>query len=68
MDEKEKNVLQKLFASRRFWLAVLGVVNLTLDASFKFPPGVRDGVNTLLLALIAAFTIEDGLTNFGTGG
>jgi len=61
------DVINALLHSRRFWLAVLAVLNIVLDAGFKFPPGVRDGINNVLLILIGMFTIEDAARFFGRG-
>ena len=49
-----------LFKSRKFWLAVVGVVQ---TAVFFFWPGMPEelwqAINTILLVLIGAIAVED---------
>ena len=53
------NVLS-LFKSRKFWLAVIGVIQTVF---FFFWPDAPDGlweaINTILLILIGAIAVED---------
>ena len=52
--------IQSLFHSRKFLLAILAVVVTGLQVAFpQLPKTIVDGVQTLVLALIAAITAED---------
>jgi len=49
-----------LFRSRKFWLAVVGVVQ-TIFFFFwpEAPDGLWEAINTILLILIGAIAVED---------
>ena len=53
------NVLS-LFKSRKFWLAVIGVIQ-TIFFFFwpDAPEGLWEAINTILLILIGAIAVED---------
>ena len=54
------NVLKQLFASRKFWLAVVGVAQTVLFQFVpNFPAEVWQAINVLILAVIGGITIED---------
>jgi len=54
------NVLKQLFASRKFWLAVIGVAQTVLFQFVPdFPAEVWQAINVLLLAVIGGIALED---------
>ena len=52
-----------LFKSRKFWLALVGVVQ-TIFFFFwpEAPAGLWEAINTILLILIGAIAVEDAAT------
>jgi hypothetical protein len=48
-----------LLRSRKFMLAVLGVVNTLVSHYLDIPPDVWQSVDALLLAVIAGIALED---------
>ena len=60
------NVLKGLLRSRKFWLAVVGVIQtVVFNVIPDFPAEVWHAVNTLLLAVIAGIAIEDAAEKVG---
>ena len=57
-----------LLASRKFWLAVFGVVQ-TLVFQFvpDFPAEVWQAIDSLVIALIAFIAVEDAATKLANG-
>lgn len=54
------NVLRALLRSRKFWLAVFGVVQSVILALWPdFPPDVWKAIDALVVVLIAAIAAED---------
>ena len=53
------NPLIALAQSRKFWLAVAGVVVPAILAAFDVGPEIGESILTLAFALIAAITVED---------
>jgi hypothetical protein len=68
MEEKKwYDGILSLFSSRKFWLAILGVVQTIV---FQFFPNIPDelwqAINTLLLTLIGAIAVEDAAKKLTT--
>lgn len=60
------NALQSLLRSRKFLLAVFAVIQTAVAHLFPgIPPALTEAVNALVLALIAAITVEDAAHKFG---
>jgi hypothetical protein len=53
------DVLNKLFSSRRFWLAVTAIVLNVLSVGFGIKPEIISAINLFAGALIAAYTVDD---------
>ena len=53
------NVLKVLLASRKFWIAVFGVVTAIVSYYLSVPEEIWIPIETLVLTLIAAITVED---------
>ena len=54
------NVLTSLFKSRKFWLAVVGVIQTVFFFFWpEAPEGLWEAINTILLILIGAIAVED---------
>jgi len=51
--------LKSLLKSRKFWLAVVGVVQTVILHYFQVPQDIWAAIDTLILVLIAAIAIED---------
>jgi len=60
--------MKSLLYSRKFWLAVFGVVQALV---FSFAPSVPDevwqSITLLVMVLIGAIAIEDGAEKIGGG-
>jgi arginine exporter protein ArgO len=53
-------VLRRLLRSRKFWLAVFGVIQTVLFQFVpEFPPEIWQSIDVLVGVLIAAIAIED---------
>lgn len=53
------NILS-LFKSRKFWLAVIGVIQTVFFFFWpEAPEGLWEAINTILLILIGAIAVED---------
>jgi hypothetical protein len=53
-------MISSLLRSRKFWLAVLALVQTIIFATIPdFPPAVWQSIDALLIALILAYTVED---------
>ena len=48
-----------IFKSRKFWLAVLGVIQTLTFHYFDFPQEVWASIDALLVALIMGIALED---------
>ena len=54
------DVLMALFRSRKFWLAVIGVIQTVFFFFWpEAPAGLWEAINTILLILIGAIAVED---------
>lgn len=51
--------LQSLLYSRKFWLAVFGVVQATIFQFVDVPDELWQAITALVMTLIAAIAIED---------
>jgi hypothetical protein len=61
-----KIAFDALLRSRKFWLAVLGVINTIVAHYFAVPEDVWQAINALLLVVIAGITIEDAATKINS--
>lgn len=57
-------VLNALLRSRKFWLAVFGVVQTIVFQYFEVPADVWEAINVLVLVLISAIAIEDAAEKY----
>lgn len=53
------NAFKLLFQSRKFWMAVLGVINTLVGYYLHLPQEVWVSINALLLVVIVGITAED---------
>jgi len=53
--------------SRKFWLTLVGVINVVAGQWFGIDPAVTRKVTDLILALVAAITVEDAATKLKGG-
>lgn len=60
-------VLETLLASRKFWLAVFGVVTAIVSYYLDIPPEVWVPIETLVITVIGAITVEDAALKLGSG-
>jgi len=62
-------VLKSLLHSRKFWLAVFGVIqSLVLHYVPGFPPEVWQSIDALVIAVIAGIALEDAALKLGGYG
>ena len=54
-----------LLRSRKFWLAVFGVVQAIVATYFELPPELWQTITVLVMVLIGAIAVEDGAEKFG---
>ena len=59
--------LAGLVKSKRFWLAVFGVVEVLVAQYFQIEPKVWQSLTSLIMLLIAAYTIEDTVGAYKSG-
>ncbi len=60
------SVLKTLLASRKFWLAVFGVIQTLIFQFFpQFSKEVWQSINVLILVLISAIAVEDAGSSIG---
>ena len=59
--------MASLLRSRKFWLAVFGVVQIVVLHYFQIPEEIWQAVTALIMALIAGIAIEDAGRNVRTG-
>lgn len=57
-----------LFKSRKFWLAVFGVVQAVVLHFLDIPEAVWQSIAALVMVLIAGIAIEDAGEKIGNGG
>ena len=61
------SIIKALTSSRKFWLAVFGVVQtLVFQYLPQFPKEVWQSINTLIVILISAIAIEDAGAAIGS--
>ena len=58
--------LQALMRSRKFWLAVFGIVQALVLHFFKVPEEVWQSIVVLVGVLIASIAVEDAAEKHGT--
>ena len=61
------SVTLALVGSRKFWLTLVGVINVVAGQWFGIDPAVTRKVTDLILALVAAITVEDAATKLKGG-
>ena len=59
--------MASLLRSRKFWLAVFGVVQIVVLHYFQIPEEIWQAVTALIMALIAGIAIEDAGRNVRKG-
>jgi hypothetical protein len=57
--------LNGLLVSRKFWLAVFGVVTAIVSSYLDVPTEIWLSIETLVLAVIAGITVEDSAEKIG---
>lgn len=62
------NPFRGLLYSRKFWLAVVGVVQTLALAYLEVPPEVWTSINALLVVVIGSIAYEDGSAARGSDG
>jgi hypothetical protein len=64
MDKKWYAGLASLFRSRKFWLAIVGVIQSVVFFYWPdIPQELWQAINTILLVLIGAIAVEDAARN-----
>jgi hypothetical protein len=59
-------VLQRLLASRKFWLAMLALAQSILFGLWpNFPPAIWQNIDAVLIVLITMIAVEDSARQFG---
>ena len=59
------NVLEKLLLSRKFWLALFGIVQAVVLQYLNVPEAVWQSISAIVMVLIAAIAGEDMAEKFG---
>lgn len=62
-----KELLQSLFRSRKFWLAVFGIVQAIVLHYFAVPEEIWQSIAGLVMVLIASIAVEDAGAKMGGG-
>lgn len=62
-----KELLQSLFRSRKFWLAVFGVVQAVVLHYLNVPDEVWKSIAGLVAVLIGSIAVEDAGAKMGGG-
>ena len=62
-----KELLQSLFRSRKFWLAVFGVVQAIVLYYLNVPEEVWQSIAGLVAVLIGSIAVEDAGAKMGGG-
>lgn len=60
-------VLETLLVSRKFWLAVFGVVTAVVAHYLDVPDDIWIPIEGLVVTVIAAITVEDSALKLGSG-
>ena len=60
-------VLKTLLSSRKFWLAIAGVVTAIVSYYANVPPEVWAPIEVLMVTMIGAIAIEDAALKLGSG-
>lgn len=59
--------MKSLLRSRKFWLAVFGVVQVLVLRYLNLPDEVWQSIVNLVMVLIAAIAVEDAALKSGVG-
>jgi hypothetical protein len=60
-------VVSNLVASRKFWLAVVGVITAIVSYYADVPPQVWAPIEILMVTMIGSIAVEDAALKLGSG-
>lgn len=64
---KMPKVATNLLASRKFWLAIVGVVTAIVSYYADVPPEVWAPIEVLMVTMIGSIAVEDAALKLGSG-